>query len=185
MRYARTITFGLAYRKRYNSSANEMELPTMHDSRKPLWINVSLLMQRQYGTENLNRLAREAKVSPATASRLKAQQTSVGLETIDRLAEYFGVQPHELIDPGYEHANKHDSVSPLAADLAQALDSIKDPVQHQRAYALALQLIEFGQMSRNATNQAARQATHGTKTDGGDKALLRVDAPSPEPSRGQ
>lgn len=117
----------------------------MYDSRKPLWVNISLLMQERYGGENLSRLAREAVVSPATASRLKAQQTSVGLETIDRLAEYFNVKPHQLIEPNFDPAaTPGATLSPLAADLAQALDNIKDPIQHQRLYALALQIIEIG-----------------------------------------
>lgn len=53
------------------------------DSKAVLWASVLALMVKNYGRENLNRLAREAKIGPGTASRLKAQETSVGLDTID------------------------------------------------------------------------------------------------------
>ena len=158
----------------------------MYDSRKPLWVNVSLLMQQRYGTENLNKLAREAVISPATASRLKAQQTSVGLETIDRLAAYFGVNPHELIRPDQapsEAPAAPADISPLGLDLARTLDSIKDPIEHQRAYALAIQVIEWGMMSRNlGGGQSPSRAPTATAAE---PAQSGVVAPMPAPQQHQ
>ncbi len=115
------------------------------DSRKPLWDNISALMKKKYGGENLNRLAREGGFSPATATRLKGQQTSVGLDTLDRLAAIFDVQAHELIDPEFDPMTTHAAkLSPSALDLGHMLDSIPDQAMQQRAYALAMQVIQFG-----------------------------------------
>jgi transcriptional regulator with XRE-family HTH domain len=70
------------------------------DSRKVVWESVAALMKKHWGKENLNRLAREAKIGPATAARLKAQKTSVGLEVLDQIAEAFDVATWQLLVPG-------------------------------------------------------------------------------------
>lgn len=129
------------------------------DSRLVLWNNLSALMQKHFGGENLNLLARTACVSPGTTARIKAQQTSVGLETLDRFAAAFGVSPNELIDPAFtvggqesamsEHeatpgAAPNKALSPIALDLAQALDAIGDQSQQERVYAFLMHAIEFG-----------------------------------------
>ncbi len=75
------------------------------DSKAVLWASVLALMVKNYGRENLNRLAREAKIGPGTASRLKAQETSVGLDTIDKLAGHFNVEAWQLLVPGFEPDN--------------------------------------------------------------------------------
>lgn len=118
----------------------------VNNSKPALWAAVTALMNKHYGGENLNRLAREAKIGPATSSRMKAQETSVGIDTIDRLADYFRVEPWQLILPGFDP----DRPSPLAnasamgRDIAAQLDALPDEASRLRAYALILQIIEFG-----------------------------------------
>lgn len=116
------------------------------NSKPTLWAAVLALMEKNYGGENLNRLAREAKIGPATASRIKAQETSVGIDTIDRLADHFRVQPWQLILPGFNPSNPQTlaASSPMAQDVAQMIDAIQDEALRRRAYALILQVIEFG-----------------------------------------
>lgn len=75
------------------------------DSRRVLWASVSALMRHHWEGENLNRLAREAKVGPATCVRLKGQQTSIGLEVVDRIAAVFGVETWQLFVPGFDPAS--------------------------------------------------------------------------------
>lgn len=65
-----------------------------------LWANVRALMAKRYGEENINRLAREAKLGPATVQRIKDSQTSVGIEVLEKIAKVFGVEPWQLIAPG-------------------------------------------------------------------------------------
>lgn len=72
------------------------------DSRKVVWSSVATLMHKHWNGENLNRLAREAKIGPATAARLKQQETSVGLEVLDRIAEVFEVETWQLLVPGID-----------------------------------------------------------------------------------
>lgn len=72
------------------------------DSRRVLWTNLSALMLKHWGRENLTRLASEAGVGPATAQRLKGQQTSVGVEVLDKIADVFGVHTWQLFVPGMD-----------------------------------------------------------------------------------
>jgi Cro/C1-type HTH DNA-binding domain len=75
------------------------------DSKRILWANVSALMTARWGEENLNRLAREAKIGPASADRLKKQRTSVGLDVVDKIAKALSVDAWQLFVPGLEPAN--------------------------------------------------------------------------------
>jgi len=55
-------------------------------------------MKLHWGGENLTKLGVEAAdSSPSTGSRLKGQETSVGVELLDRLALYFNVEPWQLL----------------------------------------------------------------------------------------
>lgn len=65
-----------------------------------LWENVRALMVQRYGAENLTRLARDAKLGPGTATRIKAAETSVGLDVIEKIARAFKVEPWQLLAPG-------------------------------------------------------------------------------------
>jgi len=57
-------------------------------------------MQRDFGREHLTAFAKKAKISPGTASRIKEQSTSVGLDVLDQIAHAFNVQPWHLLSPG-------------------------------------------------------------------------------------
>lgn len=65
-----------------------------------LWANVRALMVKRYGEENINRLARDAKLGPATVQRIKDSQTSVGIEVLEKIAKVFDVEAWQLIAPG-------------------------------------------------------------------------------------
>lgn len=69
------------------------------DSKKILWENVLTLMKRAYGEENLGKLAKQAKFGPATSTRLKKQETSVGLDVLDAIATTFKVKTWHLLVP--------------------------------------------------------------------------------------
>lgn len=79
-------------------------VPTMRgmaeDIRATLWTNVRALMVKTYGNENLNRLAREAKIGPATAQRIKTAKQYVRLDSIEKVAKHFKVEPWQLITNG-------------------------------------------------------------------------------------
>jgi transcriptional regulator with XRE-family HTH domain len=102
------------------------------DSKAVLWKSVSALMQKHYGEENLSRLARECKIGPGTATRIKEATTSVGLEIIDKIAKNFAVEPWELLVPSFDPGNR-PTLQPLSeqekklyARLAEALKEIRE-----------------------------------------------------------
>lgn len=70
-----------------------------------LWQNVLELMKHHYGKENLNRLARDTGVGPGSASRIKARNTSVGLEVLDKIAAHFKLEPWHLLLPKLDPSN--------------------------------------------------------------------------------
>lgn len=116
------------------------------ESKTLLWTSVQGLMRARYGGENLNRLARDAKIGPASASRLKAQETSVGLDVVDKIASAFGVESWQLLVPGFDPVALPDlnGASPMAKDIAAMLDAITDEAHRRRAYALVVQALQFG-----------------------------------------
>lgn len=74
------------------------------DSRAALWASVRALMVKEYGRENINRFSQRTKIPLATVGRIKSQQTSVGLEVIDRIAASFGLSGWQLLVPGFDPA---------------------------------------------------------------------------------
>lgn len=67
--------------------------------RDVLWANTLALMNKHYGRENLNRLARDTGIGPGGASRLKEAKTNVGLGVLEKLGRFFQVPPHRLLAP--------------------------------------------------------------------------------------
>lgn len=72
------------------------------DSNATLWHNISSLMRKHYGKENLSRLAAECDIGLGTASRIKDQKTSVGLLVIDKIATHFHLAAWQLLVPGFD-----------------------------------------------------------------------------------
>lgn len=73
-------------------------------SKKPspkatLWANVSALMKAEYGRENLTRLSGDTGIGPGSASRIKAQNTAIGLDVLEKIARKFGIEPWQLLFP--------------------------------------------------------------------------------------
>lgn len=68
--------------------------------RDVLWANVRALMVQRYGEENITRLARDAKIGPATVQGIKDGERSVRMVTLEKIAKVFNVEPWQLIAPG-------------------------------------------------------------------------------------
>ncbi len=109
-----------------------------------LWENVLSLMRARYGGENLTRLARETGISPGSTTRIKSQDTSVGVDMLERIAANFGVEPWQLIAPDLGKAARSAGVrfSALATEAATMLDEIPDRTHQRRAFAQFVQLLE-------------------------------------------
>lgn len=76
------------------------------DSKHVLWESVRALMQKHYGGENLTRLSKDCTFGPGTAARIKARETSVGLDIVDRIARKFQVSAWELLVPEFDPENR-------------------------------------------------------------------------------
>jgi hypothetical protein len=128
-----------------DTSYKPANMPTP-DSKAALWQAILSLMQRHYGEENLLRLSKEAKIGLGSTSRLKAQETSVGVDLIDKVAARFKLEPWQLLVPGFDADRPPElaTISPIALDVARMLDAIPDDDRKRRTYALIVQLVEFG-----------------------------------------
>jgi hypothetical protein len=70
-----------------------------------LWTNLTALMLHHWKEINLNRLAREAKIGPASAMRIKESKTSVGVDIVDSVAGVFGLRAWQLLLPDLDPQN--------------------------------------------------------------------------------
>jgi hypothetical protein len=75
-------------------------IPDMVNSKKILWENLRTLMIMKYGEENPWRTAHEAGIGPGTMTRIKQQETSTGVDTLEKLANLFKVEVWQLLVPG-------------------------------------------------------------------------------------
>lgn len=76
------------------------------DSKAALWASVQALMLQHYGKENLQRFSRDTKIGIATVGRIRDQQTSVGLDVLDKIAAKFNTSAWQLLVPGFDPGNK-------------------------------------------------------------------------------
>lgn len=76
------------------------------NSKSALWGSVQALMQQHYGKENLQRFAKDTHIGIATVVRIRDQQTSVGLDVLDKISARFNTSAWQLLVPGFDPANK-------------------------------------------------------------------------------
>ena len=73
--------------------------------KRVIWENLTALMESHWGAVNLNQLAREAGIGPASVTRIKNQETSIGIDLLEKLASIFDLQPWQLLVPGLNPGN--------------------------------------------------------------------------------
>lgn len=95
-----------------------------------IWANVQSLMTANYGAENLTRLARETKIGPGSASRIKAQETSVGVDVLEKIADHFKVEPWQLMAPEIGAARASDMT--LSSDEVAVLLTYREHRQQRQ-----------------------------------------------------
>ena len=97
-------------RTRYSPWHTILGMPPKPSPKEPtvyeiLWENCLALMIDRYGKENLNAFARDTKIGPGSASRIKAAKTDVGLGVLVKIAKAFKLQPWHLLMPDLDPAN--------------------------------------------------------------------------------
>jgi hypothetical protein len=75
------------------------------DTKQVLWENLQALMNYYFEKENLSELHRRSKIGLASLDRIKKQETSVGIDTLEKLAEVFGLQAWHLLTPNLNPSN--------------------------------------------------------------------------------
>lgn len=75
------------------------------DAKKILWDNLLSLMVMRYGEENIYRLNKESGISKGTLARIKDQKTAVGLDLLEKLADFFHMQPWQMLIPELDPKN--------------------------------------------------------------------------------
>jgi len=82
-------------------------------------------MKQHYGRENLTQCAKDAGVGPGTMTRIKEQETSIGMDTIEKLAALFKVQPYELLIPNLNSQEVMVVKSMRRMNVSQRSDLVK------------------------------------------------------------
>lgn len=77
----------------------------MSDTKQILWENVTNLMLHHWGKVNLSELSRKASIGLATCDRIKKQETSVGTDVLEKIADVFHLQAWHLLTPHLDPRN--------------------------------------------------------------------------------
>ncbi|WP_342617193.1 helix-turn-helix transcriptional regulator [Rhodoferax sp. GW822-FHT02A01] len=75
------------------------------DVKKVLWENIERLMRHHYGKKNITKLASESEVGNGTIQRIEEQNTSVGVDNLEKIADALKVEIWQLLVPGIDPAN--------------------------------------------------------------------------------
>jgi transcriptional regulator with XRE-family HTH domain len=75
------------------------------DTKTVLWENLKALMLHHWQRESLSELHRRSGLGLASIDRIKKKQTSVGMDTLESLAEVFGLQAWHLLTPRLDPGN--------------------------------------------------------------------------------
>jgi transcriptional regulator with XRE-family HTH domain len=103
-----------------------------------LWENIAALIERR--RTNPWRLSIDAKIGPATMSRLKADGPSPRLDVLERVADALGVEVWQLLKPPSEMAYTEE-----ALEIAALFDALPNEFERAKANALA-RLVLAGQL---------------------------------------
>lgn len=131
-----------------------------------LWSNVQSRMNALYGKDNLTRLASESGIGPGTATRIKDQATSVGIDVLEKISTTLKVAPWQLLHPtlgvqsddGSISVMQH-AISPEAAMLATMLDTIKDPIERLKIMSACVNVVAQSATHTSPKSPLARPRT--------------------------
>lgn len=76
-----------------------------NNSKVVLWENVQKIMLAEYNKDNLWAFCKKVGIGPGTGQRIKEQETSVGMDVIEKIATAFDLQPWHLLVPNLDPRN--------------------------------------------------------------------------------
>lgn len=75
------------------------------DTRKIVHRNLVALMVKKFGKENFAKVARDLNWSPNQGTLIKKEETYIGLEKVEQIANYFEVEPWMVIYSNFNPDN--------------------------------------------------------------------------------
>lgn len=94
----------------------------------------------RWGRANFARLAQESGIGLGTAARLKDPEVSIGIDKVHAIAQCFGVEIWEFLDPAIDPTARREPLSPEAQALGRELDALTSQRKEQ-VLAIARQVI--------------------------------------------
>lgn len=104
-------------------TARSLEVAQLIDSNATLWQNVEALMLKKFGKVNLKGFATHCGIGIATVQRIKAQETSVGIAVLDKIAAAFDLAAWQLLVPGFDPGNP-PALQPVSAKERELYEKI-------------------------------------------------------------
>jgi hypothetical protein len=89
----------------FNTEYDSRMAPNPNNSKAVLWENVQKIMLAEYGKDNLWAFCKKVGIGPGTGQRIKEQETSVGMDVIEKIAIAFELQPWHLLVPNLDPRN--------------------------------------------------------------------------------
>lgn len=110
--------------------------------------NLKSLMAATPALSKLPQITKAGGGSNGLLDTIRRAANGTSIDNLEPLARVYGVQAWQLLVPGLDPAHPPafgvEGFSPLAQDVARMLDAMPDEDQKRRAYALFVQLVEFG-----------------------------------------
>lgn len=75
------------------------------DTKQIIWKNVQSLMEYKYGKDNLWQFCKFVGIGPASGTRIKECETSIGVDVLDKIAEAFDLETWHLLVPHLDPRN--------------------------------------------------------------------------------
>jgi hypothetical protein len=82
------------------------------DTKQILWVNVQALMTLKFGEVNLYKTTTESAkqgkdkaISLGSLQRIKACETAIGIDVVDKIASFFEIEAWQLLVPNLDPSN--------------------------------------------------------------------------------
>ena len=139
------------------------------DARDTLANNIRHLIavwadEHNHGKRSLNAWAQAHKIDVKKAQRAESGEYATTFRSLQHIADRLGIDPWQLLHP----EPKARVLSPRARSIATMFDALTDEGRRRQAYALIVQILEFGNTG----------GSDDSADDGGP-----IDGPPPGPQR--
>lgn len=120
-----------------------------------------MIRENSNGKPNVHAWATSKKLDVKRIQRLTGEDTAVKLSTLQEVADGLGIEVWELLYPDLDMRQrpKVQNWSPAAVDVARMLDAL-DEGKRRIAYAMIIQMIEFGNPPTEPPEPPSPPATH-------------------------